>query len=52
VIKHASNWSVIVVAAVSATLIYAGKRFPLTASSIAPAAEGSVEIWGTECNNE
>ena len=52
VINHASNRSVILVAVVSATLIYAGRGFRLTASSIAPAAEGSIEIWGTECNNE
>jgi hypothetical protein len=36
--------SVIILAVASATLIYAGKRFPLTASSIVPAAKGSVEI--------
>jgi hypothetical protein len=36
--------SVIILPVASATLIYAGKRFPLTASSIVPAAKGSVEI--------
>lgn len=36
--------SVLILAIASATLIYAGKRFPLTASSIVPAAKGSVEI--------
>lgn len=36
--------SIITLAVVSAALVYAAKRFPLTAASIVPAAKGSVEI--------
>jgi hypothetical protein len=36
--------SFITLAALSADLLYAAKKFPLTASSIVPAAKGSVEI--------
>jgi hypothetical protein len=36
--------SIITLAVVSAALVYAAKRFPVTASSIVPAAKGSVEI--------
>ncbi len=36
--------SVITLAIVSAALIYAAKKFPLTAASIVPAAKGSVEV--------
>src|SRR6185312_4582698 len=41
--------SIITLAVVSAALVYAAKRFPLTAASIVPAAKGSVEI-GTDGN--
>ena len=36
--------SIITLAVVCAALVYAAKRFPLTATSIVPAAKGSVEI--------
>ena len=36
--------SLIILAVVSASLIYAAKKFPLTAASIVPAAKGAVEI--------
>jgi hypothetical protein len=36
--------SIIVLGIVSAALVYAAKKFPLTAASIVPAAKGSVEI--------
>jgi hypothetical protein len=36
--------SIIALAFVFATLAYAAKKFPLTAATIVPAAEGSVEI--------
>jgi hypothetical protein len=36
--------SIITLAVVWAALVYAAKRFPLTAASIVPAAKGSVEI--------
>lgn len=36
--------SIVIFAVVSTTLLFAAKRFPLTASSIVPAAKGSVEV--------
>lgn len=36
--------SLITLAFVSATLVYAAKRFPLTAASVVPAAKGSVNV--------
>ena len=36
--------SIITLAVVSAALVYAAKKFPVTAASIVPAAKGSVEI--------
>jgi hypothetical protein len=36
--------SIITLAVVFATLVYAAKKFPLTAASIVPAAKGSVEV--------
>jgi hypothetical protein len=36
--------SIIAVAVLSAGLVFAAKKFPLTAASIVPAAKGSVEI--------
>jgi hypothetical protein len=36
--------SIITLAVVSAALVYAAKKYPLTAASIVPAARGSVEI--------
>src|SRR6185437_6181801 len=36
--------SIITLAVVSAALVYAAKRFPVTAASIVPAAKGSVEV--------
>ncbi len=36
--------SIITLALVSVALVYAAKRFPLTAASIVPAAKGSVEV--------
>ena len=36
--------SIVTLAIVSATLVYAAKKFPLTAASIVPAAKGSVEV--------
>lgn len=36
--------SIITLALISAALVYAAKKFPLTAASIVPAAKGSVEI--------
>lgn len=36
--------SVITLAVLSAALVYAAKKYPLTAASIVPAAKGSVEI--------
>lgn len=36
--------SIIILTVASATLLLAAKRFPLTASSVVPAARGSVEV--------
>jgi hypothetical protein len=36
--------SIVTLAVVSAALVYAAKKYPLTAASIVPAAKGSVEI--------
>lgn len=36
--------SIVALAVVSAVLVYAAKRFPLTAASIVPTAKGSVEV--------
>ncbi len=36
--------SIITAAVLTATLVFAAKKFPLTAASIVPAAKGSVEI--------
>ena len=36
--------SILILAVVSSTLVFAAKRFPLTAASIVPAAKGSVEV--------
>jgi hypothetical protein len=36
--------SIIILAVVSSALVFAGKKFPLTAASIVPAAKGSVQV--------
>ena len=42
--RRIGRWAVILIFALFASLAYAGRKFPLTGSSFAPAARGQTEI--------